>query len=320
MQAARGQMSMIQHARPLAEVTADEKTPPRIRALLSEIPAMKKYGEARGIKPTTNYREYVKLDRPAASWVVSACEKLRFKSKEWSFPFVGAFPYLGWFDLDGAKAQVEELRAEGWDVDLRGAGAFSTLGWFRDPVVSSMIADGEQALGDLVNVILHESVHATVYVYGQAYFNESLASFVADRLTYDYLAATRGRESTEYRAYADAEKRGDERRRKMHEAYLELDRIYASSASDTDKLARKTEILARLSKEVSAKREINNATLVQYKTYATGGVEFEGVLRACAGDWARFLARLGRVKESEFARSQQSELKPLLDGIAAGGC
>src|SRR4029078_3952588 len=134
-------------------------------------------------------------DRPAAVWVVSACEQLRFRSKEWHFPIVGSFPYLGWFDLEQAKAFADELRAESWDVDVRGAHAYSTLGWFRDAVLSTMIPEGKEALGELVNVVLHESVHATVYIEGQAFFNESIASFIADRLTDHYLIQTRGNKS-----------------------------------------------------------------------------------------------------------------------------
>src|SRR5205814_2292022 len=100
---------------------------------------------------------------PVAVWVVSACEPLRFHSKEWGFLFVGSFPYLGWFDLENARRFRDELRAEGWDADLRGAAAYSTLGYFRDAVLSSMIPEGDEALGELVNVVLHESVHATLY-------------------------------------------------------------------------------------------------------------------------------------------------------------
>src|SRR5206468_11910645 len=131
---------------------------------------------------------------------VSACEKLRFQSKVWNFPFVGSFPYLGWFDLEDGRSFARELKAEDngkWDVDLRGAAAYSTLGWFRDPVVSSMIPEGKEALGELVDVVLHESTHATYYISGQAFFNESIASFVADKLTPFYLDAKLGKGSEE---------------------------------------------------------------------------------------------------------------------------
>ncbi|HUP58452.1 MAG TPA: aminopeptidase, partial [Bdellovibrionota bacterium] len=145
LQAGKGQLALLNRAKPIEKVLESERVQPRIKRLLSEIPAIKKYGEGNGVKATHNYTEYVQLDRAAAVWVVSACEPLKFVSKEWSFPIVGRFPYLGWFDLDGARGLASELKKEGWDVDLRGARAFSTLGWFKDPVVSSMIPEGNEA-------------------------------------------------------------------------------------------------------------------------------------------------------------------------------
>src|SRR6185312_14274837 len=116
----------------------------------------------------------------------------RFRSKTWWFPIVGRVPYLGWFDRDDAHDFADELHREGWDSDVGAADAYSTLGWFDDPVLSTMIAGGDEAVGELVNVILHESVHATLYVDGQTRFNESLAEFVAGKLTTVYLGAHYG--------------------------------------------------------------------------------------------------------------------------------
>lgn len=323
-QAGRGQMALINRARPIEEVLRDEKTPPRIRKLLAEIPAVKSFGEESGLKPTKNYTEYVKLDRPAAVFVVSACERLRFKAKEWSFPVVGSFPYLGWYDIGDARRFAAELSAEGWDVDVRGAPAYSTLGWFRDAVLSSMIPEGDEALGELVNVILHESVHATLYISGQSFFDESLASFVADRLTPRYLKNLRAPgagETEEEKAYLRAVDWGEKRRRRLHEAYEELSKLYASSVSDDEKLTRKNRILSGLREELKIKREISNATLMQYKTYNTGEKEFEGLYAACGGDWRRFFARLRALEQKgAFGKEQQEDLRSVLGPLAAGGC
>src|SRR5690606_14306604 len=105
------------------------------------------------------------------------------------------------------------------DIDVRGARAYSTLGWFDDPILSSMISEGDAALGDLVNVVLHESVHATYYLSGQSPLNESIASFVADRLTESYLEETRGKNSPELATYLKGLRAGKERRRKLFDAY-----------------------------------------------------------------------------------------------------
>jgi predicted aminopeptidase len=314
-QAGRGQLAMLNRARPIGEVLRDEKTPPRIRELLAEIEPIKKYGEGLGIKPTRNYTEFVKLDRPYAVWVVSGSEKLRFRAKEWSFPFVGSFPYLGWYDLEDARRFAASLKEEGWDVDLRGARAYSTLGWFRDAVLSSMIPPGPEAFGEVVNVILHESVHATLYVSGQSFFDESVASFVADRLTPEYLKA-RGKHA-ELEAYQKGIKDSEAARRRLHEAYESLDQVYRSQATDAEKLTKKTALLTALQTELGWKREITNATLFQYKTYNTGTPDFEGLFAACGSDWGRFWSVLMTLGPESFSKPQQEDLAAVLGPLRA---
>lgn len=312
IQAGRGQWALLSHARPISEVIQDERTPPQLQTLLAEIKPIKKYGEDHGLKPTSNYTEYVKLDRRAAVWLLSACDPLQFKNKEWHFPIVGSFPYLGWFDLETAKKQAELLEKEGWDVDLRGAGAYSTLGWFKDAILSTMISSGNESLGDLVNVVLHESVHATVYIAGQAFFNESIASFVADRLTTQYLTHTRGLHSKEQQAYELREKAQAQRTQQFHTTYLELSKLYASSATNEIKLQKKQEILSKLSNEVHWSRPINNAVLIQYQTYTSAQDDFDQLLAAHHGNWPAFMATLKTLRPESFSKPQQEDLKTVL--------
>jgi predicted aminopeptidase len=317
VQATRGQLALIQRAKPIDEVIADPRTPTRTKTLLSEVAPVKEFGERKGIKPTPNYTEFVKLDRPAAVWVVSACEPLEFKSREWRFPIVGGFPYLGWFDLEDAKRFAKTLRDdEGLDVDVRGASAYSTLGWFRDAILSSMLPEGEEALGELVDVVIHESVHATTYLDGQAYFNESLASFVAEKLTREYLAPR----PADLKAYVDGNAGGEGRRKRLHDAYGQLKAVYDSSHPREEKLAEKKAILEALKKELGFKREINNATLIQYKTYHTGAPEFEALWKACGGDAARFMRSVGALESKAFTKPQQEDLGPVLGPLIQGGC
>jgi len=186
LQAAGGQYELVHVARPLSVVKDDPGVPLRIRALLAKVPAIKRYGQLNGLTPTGNYERYADLKRPAAVWVVQGCKSLAFEPSRWEFPIVGTVPYLGFFDEKGARAFAAELSAAEpeLDVTVRTAAAYSTLGWFRDPVLSTMIPEGPEAFGELANVILHESVHATVYVKNQSAFDESLACFIADELTW----------------------------------------------------------------------------------------------------------------------------------------
>jgi predicted aminopeptidase len=312
LQAGKGQFELFNRARPIPVVLQDPRVSTRIKRLLAEIPEIKSFGELNGLKPTKNYQDYVQLDRSAAVYVVSASQSLQFVSKEWKFPIVGSFPYLGWFNLSMAKDYAHELKEQGFDVDLRGARAFSTLGWFRDSVLSTMIPEGDEARGDLVNVVIHESVHATVYISGQAYFNESLANYVAGVMTPIYLAQKSGKEAPELQAYLKSEKDSEENEKLMHEAYVTLDELYKSSKATDDKLSEKKKLLTALQEKMKWKREINNATLIQFKTYNEGTPEFETVYKACGEDMRRFMDVMKTVKSESFSRSQQNVLGPVL--------
>lgn len=315
LQAGKGQFALFNQARPIAEVIRDERTPPRIKELLSEIGEIKKFGERNGLKPTSNYTEYVKLDRDAAVWVVSASEPLQFKAKQWSFPIVGSFTYLGWFAREDAINYARDLKKEGLDVDVRGARAYSTLGWFRDSVLSTMIPKGDEALGDLVNVVIHESVHSTFYIEGQSSFNESLASFVADHLTLVYLDEKRGAQSPEKKAYLDAEEWGRKVEEKFHQSYKLLADLYSSSQSETEKTEKKKEILAALKQDLKYPRDINNATLIQYKTYNTSREAFDKLRLKCQSDWNCFLKKILKLNKKSFSESQQEDLMSVIDKI-----
>ncbi len=320
MQAGKGQMELFNRARPISEVLKDERTPPQIRNLLKEISPIKKFGEVHGLKPTLNYTEYVKLNRNAAVWVVSASEKLRFFPKEWSFPLVGSFPYLGWFDLSDAKEYARELQKEGWDVDVRGAGAYSTLGWFRDSVLSTMIPEGKEAIGGLANIVLHESVHATLYIKNQSFFNESIANFIADEMTLTYLDQTFGESSLEKRSYQEAETKNQEIQKRFHRTYLELSQLYASSETDEEKLKKKDTILSQLKAELKLKKDINNATLIQFKTYNSNQGDFLRLFQKCERDWPKFLGTLKTLTPNSFSKLQQEDLASVLSSLFRASC
>lgn len=319
-QAGVGQLQLITSARPLDAAIADPKTPPRVGRLLAWVPEVKGFGVSRGLKPTENYSRYAKLDREAAVWVVQACLPLKFESRRWEFPIVGSVPYLGFFDERAARKYGAELaRIEPLDVEVRGAAAYSTLGWFRDPVLSTMIPEGDDALGELVDVVLHESVHATFYVKGQSAFDESLASFVGDRLTEEWLLLRLGLQSREAHAWLGSQKGYRERVGRLHHAYEELDVIYKSPISDGEKLARKKALLGALKLELHLRRDLNNATLAGFRTYDTGRPAFEKLLAASGGDWTRFWDTIRTLREDDFPAQQMEEFSPVVEKLIAKG-
>ena len=320
-QAVGGQAAILHAARPISTVMADPEAPGRVRHLLQSVRAIKRYGLSQGLEPTRSYERYADLHRPAAVWVVQGCAPLAFDVRRWRFPFVGTVPYLGFFDPGAAERYAGALaERERLDVEVRTAGAYSTLGWFRDPVLSTMIPSGPEARGELANVVLHESVHATVYVNDQSAFDESLASFVADRLTRAWLLGALGAASAETRAWIEAHERWSARRQRLHRAYEELDALYRSTVSDDEKRAGKGRVLDALQRELKLRRPLNNAALAGYRAYDTGTAAFERLLVACDGSWPRFLAAVGRLRPGDFERPQQEDLDPVIDRLAAQGC
>ncbi len=312
LQAGRGQFEILNRSRKISDVIKDPKTSTRTKDLLASVAAIKAFGISQGLKPTQNYEEYVELNRAAVVWSVSACRELKFEPRRWSFPILGSVPYLGWFDKDRAFAYAEEVKAEGYEVDVRGVTAYSTLGWFPDPVVSTMLSKGETALAELVDVVLHESVHASFYISGQSTFNESLASFVAEHLTEMYLIQ---RHPASLESYKKEKADTQSRIERLHRAYDELSKVYESSIDDDSKRAQKKQILEKTVADLGYKRMINNAFLVQFKTYDTGGASFTRLLERCKGDWPCFWNRIKQLGEKSFATEQMEDFSPVIDQI-----
>ncbi len=281
------------------------------RALLADVAQVKAYGEAHGLRATTNYTTYVDLHRPQVLWVTTACEPLRFRARTQWFPIIGNISYLGWFQRKDADDFAAELRVKGWDVDVRGSGAYSTLGYFPDPILSTMIEEGKGARGELANTILHESLHATFYVAGQSTLNESMASFVGDGLAGAYMRERVGADAPETRAYFEEEAQGDRRGALFQVAYGKLATLYASDTPRAEKLAEKARILHALRDETKMRRPITNATLIQYKTYGSGKAEMSEMLARC-GSFAKLIAGLEKLRPALERADSQSDPSKLL--------
>lgn len=316
-QAAAGQAELLDRKQPIDKLVHEGWLDTRTRRLLAHVSAIKTFGEAHGLKHTNNYREYVQLDRPNVVWVLSASEPLAFASKEWTFPITGSITYLGYFHREDAEREGARLRREGWDVDVRGASAYSTLGWFDDPVLSSMIYDGDEALGELADVILHESTHATLFIPGQSILNESIAAFVGNTLAGEYLDQTVGPCSREKRAYMAIEAKAKKRALAMKAAFFQLRALYTSGASDDDKRKRKAEILAPLHSQT---RVVNNATLIQYETYGSGEAELARLFEACGRSWPRWMRTLREAKSIFAKLPSHEDASAALGPVLAAGC
>lgn len=196
IQQATGQFKIIWQAKAVEEFINDPSFPDSLRQKLLLIADVRKYAiDSLGLKDTKNYRTMFDQKGKEIMWVVMASEAFQLKPKEWKFPVVGTVPYKGFFDEDKAVTLAKELEEEGWDVSVRNPGGWSTLGWFTDPILSEMLENNE---GELASLIIHEMVHATIFVKDSVNFNENLASFVGDRGAEAFLQYRFGKESPEY--------------------------------------------------------------------------------------------------------------------------
>lgn len=292
--AAFGEARLLLGRVPLAEAPAP--TDPRRAENLARVPKIKAFAqdtlglEAGGIYDTIHptWDEVV--------WNVAACRPLAFRPKRYRFPIVGAVPYLGYFDEATARKQAARLEAEGYETYVRTAGTFSTLGWFDDPLLPGMLDWSEARLAD---TLIHELVHANVWVPGSAIFNESFANFVGHQGAERWLVATYGAGSAEHTAYLDADADGTRWRLLLAGLVTDLEAIYArTDAPESDRLRDKAAAIGSLPARVEAagfadperfRKQAdpsawNNARLLQYRTYNRGQDAFDALLQRSGGD------------------------------------
>jgi predicted aminopeptidase len=320
-QATHGQLDIQTRRVPLDEAANDATLHQRTRELLARVPAIKRFGERHGLRPTDNYTEFSNMRRPHLLWVVSASEPYAFKPVTWSFPIVGNFTYVGYFNRADAEQVARQLRHSRkktlLDVDVRPSDAYSTIGFFRDPVLSTMLSYGDEGVGDLADVVSHESTHATFYVQGQSFLNEGVAEFVGEELASRYLHETFGPDSLKTLRYEGQKLEAKSRHRAMKAAYDALDALYKRRPKPSLQAMEreKQTIFAELQVRLQTRRIMSNATLVQFRTYHGSKETLRERLKLCGGDVRKFLAELERHRP-EFERAEkQASVEQLLEPL-----
>jgi predicted aminopeptidase len=309
-QAAHGQLDLMARARPIDAVIADPREPHNTRVLLAELDGIKRFGASHGLRIRRNYRHYVEARGVAAVWFVGAADPLSFTARSWCFPIAGCFTGVGWFDLDEALTHRDRLRRDGYDAFARPAAAYSTGGWFPDPVVSPMLGDGHGAFADLANVILHESVHASVLVPDQPFFNESFAEYVADRLTDRWVVERFGAGSDEEVAWLFGQAVRRARTSRMVATYRALDALYQRKGPAAATLAAKAAIIDRVVAELRLVQRPNNASLIEMQVYQAGG-EVHAQAHAACGDLRTLVRAAATLRRGDFARRLEQDLAPI---------
>jgi predicted aminopeptidase len=307
-----GQLDLLRRARPIEEVIADPETPPRTRVLLGEIEGIREFAGRRGLRTGKNYRTYVEVAPEATVWFVGAADPLSFRPRRWCVPIAGCFTGLGWFEYEDAIEHRDQLLRAGYDAMARPAGAYSTGGWFHDPITSSMLDDGKDAFAELANVVLHESVHATVFIADQPYFNEGLAEYVGDALTDEWLAERFGPDAPELASWDDLQAWRRTRMARLFATYQELDELYKSEKSKADKLKAKAAIIDKLVADLGLWTRPNNASLVEMRVYKASYEAFARVHAACGHDIRRMMTLAGKLGRGDFPKRLADDLGPVL--------
>jgi len=297
---------ILSRRRPIPHVIADPATTPETRRRLELVLQARTFADSYlELDAGQSFTTYSWVDSDTLLMVLSAARKERFEPYTWWFPIVGRVPYKGYFDFAEADAAAAELAAAGYDTYVRPSGAFSTLGWFNDPLLNTILDYGDVSL---VNTVIHELLHNTLFVPGQVAFNESFANFVGDRGSIAFFCAREGEESERCSlaraSWAD---------NLLYGAFLsslvaELEAVYARTHLPVARrIALREEVFsaarARFRAELEpalrtrsfqgwAEREVNNATLIGTRLYYQRLELFEEVYQRYGGNLAAAIAAM----------------------------
>jgi predicted aminopeptidase len=179
VRAAIAEAKILAKRQPIERLVSDSTIVPAIRGKLQLVLDARRFAaDSVGLRAKQSFTTFTRLDRDTLVLVLSGAYRDRLVSKTWWFPIVGRVPYKGFFDFDAAHAAAKDLTNLGFDAYVRPSAAFSTLGWFNDPLLSTTLRADTV---DLANTVIHELTHNTFYASGQAVFNESFANFVGAR-------------------------------------------------------------------------------------------------------------------------------------------
>jgi len=318
-QSIEGHFAMLKAARPIDEVVADPVTAEPLKQRLRRAEQMRNFASSElGLPDNPSYRSYADLKRPFVVWNVFATPELSLELKQWCYPVVGCAGYRGYFEREAAEKAAEQLRGEGYEVNVTGVPAYSTLGWFSDPLLNTFIGGTE---GQLAALVFHELAHQVVFVGGDTTFNESFATAVEREGVRRWMAA-HGDESTRS-GYAEFAQRRGQFIALLLRYRQQLDDLYRGGAPIEEKRARKRQLFAALKAEYVDLRaswggyagydryfaqDLGNAHLAAVGAYNDLVPAFDGLLAQSGGDLSRFYAEVARLAAMP-KEQRESELR-----------
>jgi predicted aminopeptidase len=306
-----GQAKVLLFSRPNEAVFKDPSVSQETKDRIKFVLEVKQYAEEEiGLKRTGNYSRYFKVDSQGLLYVISACPKDSLTPYQWKFPIVGRMSYKGFFSLKEAQKERERLERGGFDTYMGKAWAYSTLGWFKDPIFSSVL---DQTRAIVAQVTIHELTHTTLFIEDHLDFNEQMATFIGNQGAIDFFSERYGKDSPDY---LNARNIFDDERifGKFIENICEsLRELYSSSLSRERKLELRERIFRKAKQDFRALKvkfrtrlyfgfedeALNNATLLSYWQYIGGLELFKELYHLLDEDLKKVTAFLEQVERTE---------------------
>jgi predicted aminopeptidase len=295
---------LLWHRQPISDVLAQPDLPQDTRAKLETVLAVRKFAADRlGENVGGAYKTFTQVDSGAIVWIVMAAPRTSLTPYTWWFPIVGAVPYRGYFSHDDANAEAAALEARGFDTHVRAAVAFSSLGFFNDPLLSNLLRLDRE---ELAGVIIHELFHRTFFLSSNVMFDESAATYVGNRGAVDFFTETEGANSADAIAARGVYESDLRFAAFLLQEEARLLRLYQSGLPEEEILKRRAPIFveinqdyARLKPTLSGlerfdldREKLNNAVLLNYLLYFHDTANFAGLERLNHGDLKRTIAQI----------------------------
>ena len=317
-QSARGQFQLINQSKPIDNWLRKKNADEKLKQKLNWIKQVRKFAsEELKLPKNKSYTQYADIDRNYVVWNIFAAPSLSLKPHRWCYPIVGCQAYRGYFSRQPAVDYANRLEKQGYDVSVGGVRAYSTLGWFNDPVINTFINYAEN---DLAGLIFHELSHQLVYIKGDTVFNESFATLVEIKGVERWLKQHGSQEELlSYRQGQNFENAviGLILRHKQS-----LEQLYKSQLTDEVKLDQKNLIFSALKREYEKlkvanerqksswdswfARDLNNANMIAIGAYYDKVDEFNQLFEKVGGDFGAYyrevkkIARLPKLKREDY--------------------
>jgi predicted aminopeptidase len=321
-QAISGQLEILAKRRPIEEVLSDPATPAQTRDQLKLVQRLRDFAiQELALPDNQSYRRYADLDRPFAVWNVFAAPELSLEPKKSCFIVAGCVSYRGYFARDKAEQFAASLKQKGYDVYVGGVPAYSTLGWFNDPLLNTFIHRSE---AELAGLLFHELAHQKIYVSGDSAFNESFVTVIElEGVKRWFQQSGNAKEAEAYRLKIQ---RREEFIALVLEHRARLKEIYASSLIDAEKRMVKARVFEELRNDYAKlktiwngysafdnwfKQDLNNAHLAAIGLYSQYVAAFQALLAQHGGNLAAFyreVERLAQLPPDERAVALQARM------------